>query len=356
MLGYTPKYATGVWVGQHENGSANNLNMEYMTGPIWGSFMQKAHEGQGEIAKWAKPEGVKTVSHDSAFFSLVKGSCKNVALGNICGYGQSDIYPSAYTARKSTNTQQKVVIDTVSGKRATDCTPAAARKEITGGGIIIPEVEKGDPNYNNFMAPITARLKAGTGEAVPAEDQIDDVHSCSDVKPSVTISIPASCNGSCTISASVTAGTKGLTNLYFKMDGTTLSGGAMDISSGGNYSMTYIPDTGGTHEFTAQVVDSALYDNTSAPVSSTLTSVPFNVDSATPVGANIKITWDDITGSYSLISSGSNNGSALGCTPLGSKCTALVSKASFGGSGTYSVSIKSTTTGRVTANSVSFTD
>jgi hypothetical protein len=120
--------------------------------------------------------------------------------------------------------------------------------------------------------------------------------------------------------------------------------------------MTYIPDTGGTHEFTAQVVDSALYDNTSAPVSSTLTSVPFNVDSATPVGANIKITWDDITGSYSLISSGSNNGSALGCTPLGSKCTALVSKASFGGSGTYSVSIKSTTTGRVTANSVSFTD
>jgi penicillin-binding protein 1A len=342
MLGYSPKYATGVWVGHHENKSANNANMEYMTGPMWADFMKVAHANVGSVEKWPQPAGIKTVAHDNAFYAVVKSACTGVRLGNVCGYSQSDIYPDWYTPRKSTGSTQKVVIDTVSGKRATDCTPASARKEITGGGIIVPELDSSDPNYNNFMAPIRGRLKASTGEAIPAEDQKDDVHNCGDTKPTVTISMPASCTGSCTITASFTSGTHQLKNLYFKIDGNTLAGGSFDISGSGSRSYSYEPDTGGSHEFSAQVVDVALYDAT-ATTTSSLTSTPFSLDSATSIGSNIRLQWDDLGGgiSYSLNSSGANDGLALSCTPSGSKCTALVPKATFGASGSYTVSIES---------------
>jgi membrane peptidoglycan carboxypeptidase len=352
MMGHTPEYATGVWIGHHENKSTNGARMEELSGPIWGGYMRRVYEGRAVPPKWQKPEGIKTVAHSNEFFSIVKGACSG---SRSCNYGQSDIYPSWYTVKKSSNSQTKVVIDTVSGKRATDCTPQRARKEITGGGIIVPELDPSDPYYKQFMAPVIQRLKSATGEAIPAETEVDDVHSCSDVKPSVTISMPATCNGSCTITANVSAGTKTLRNLYFKMDGTTMAGGSYDISSSGSYNFSLIPDTSGAREFSVEVVDEALYDAT-ASTSSTLTAVPFNFDSASSAGANVKLTWDDLSSpgvTYSLNSSGGGNGLSLGCTPVGSKCTANVPKATLGASGTYTLSIASSSPSRTT-NSVNF--
>jgi hypothetical protein len=201
------------------------------------------------------------------------------------------------------------------------------------------------------MKPITTYIKAAGAEPIPADDQVDDVHSCSDSKPSVSIDVPASCNGSCTISAEVTRGTKALKNLYIRMDGQIIAGGSLDIGPDSNtYSVSYIPESSGSHEFTAEVVDEGLYDGT-ASTTSTLTSVPFNFDSAVSVGANVKLTWDDIGGSYKLNSSGGGNGLSLGCTPVGSKCTANVPKATIGSSGSYTLSISSSSPTRTT-NSV----
>lgn len=356
MMGYTPRYATGVWVGHHENNSANNLNMEYMTGPIWGSFMQKVQEGQPAPAKWAQPEGVKTVAHDNAFFQLVKSGCTNVALGNICGYAQSDIYPSWYTPRKTTNSQQKVVIDTVSSKRATDCTPERARKEITGGGIIVPELDTSDQNFKNFMTPITNRLKAGTGEIIPDEDQKDDVHQCSDVKPSVT-SISTSqagnaCNSKCTITANITSGTHALRNVYFKKDGQTLAGGAFDINSSGSVGFTIEPDFSGATDIVVEVVDSALYDN-SATQSITFLAEPFVLHTPTTAGINVNLAWDYLGGTSSsdytvYWSNGLSSGTvASGITCL-AQCNVSIKKTVVGSSGTVTFRIESSSPSRTT--------
>ena len=341
MMGYTPKYATGVWVGNSENKSLDTNNMEYLSGPIWGRYMKQVADSEPIPERWAKPEGIKTVSLDSAFYNLVKGACHG---STSCNYGQTDIYPSWYTSKKSSTNKQKVVIDTVSGKRATSCTPESAKKELTGGGIIVPELDPSDPYYKQFMDPITAHLSAGTGDIIPAEDQIDDVHSCSDVKPSVTLTIPASCNGNCTITANVTRGTKALKNLYFKMDGTTMAGGALEISADSDtYNLPFIPQTSGNHDFTAQVVDEALYDATSATQTSNLVAVVFSFDSVVSSGPlSVKLKWDDVGGSYTLNSSGGGNGASLGCTPAGgSKCSALILKSTLGGPGSYTLSIHS---------------
>jgi penicillin-binding protein 1A len=345
MMGYTPKYATGVWVGNHENKSLETNNMEYLSGPIWSSYMKKVADAEPVPERWAKPEGIKTVTHDGAFFSLVKGACRE---STSCGYSSTDIYPSWYVPKKTSNTKQKAVIDTVSGKRATDCTPERARKEVVSGGIIIPELDPADEYYKRFMDPITARLRSGTGDIIPAEGQNDDVHACSDVKPSVTISGPATCNGTCTIVANLTRGTKGLKNVYFKLDGAVMAGGAFDVSpSATSQPMTIEPDYSGAHTVSVEVVDDGLYDAT-ASTSITFTSVPFSLDSAVVSGANVKFTWDDIgASSYSIAFSGASSGSvSVSCTQVASKCTANVPKSSFGASGTFNYTVNSSAPSR----------
>lgn len=348
MMGYTPDYATGVWTGNHENKSTRFEGMHFLTGPIWGQYMRLVYEKKDKPAYWPRPEGIKTYTHDSQFFNLVKSACSG---DRTCNYGATDIYPSWYTSKKQANTSEKVVIDTVSGKRATECTPTRARKEIVGGGLITPELEPNMPYYKEFLEPIRLRIGVGATEIIPDEGVVDDVHYCNDEKPTVSMNMPANCVGSCTITATVNEGTKKLKNLYFKKDGTILTGGSFDISAPGSYNYTYVVDSSGSTTFSAEVVDELLYDDTDTTTSN-LTITPFVLDSALIVGANVKLTWDDITGPYTLQSNG--NSSAITCTTSSSKCTATVPKATFGSSGTYTLSIKSTSSGRTT-NTISLT-
>lgn len=349
MMGYTPDYSTGVWTGHHENKSSRFEGMHFLTGPIWGQYMKLVYENKEKPAYWPRPEGIKTVTHDAQFFNLVKDACSG---DRTCNFSATDLYPSWYTPRKQANTTQKVVIDTVSGKRATECTPERARKEIVGGGLIVPELEPSMPYYKEFLEPIRLRIGAGATEIIPDEDVVDDVHKCSDEKPKISINVPANCVGSCTITATVSEGTHKLKNLYFKKDGTILAGGSFDISSPGSYPFNYVVDTSGATTFSAEVVDEVLYDNTDSKAS-TLSIAKFELDSVAVIGSNIKLTWDDITGPYSL-NYGSSSSVSISCVPSGAKCTASVPKSTLGPSGTYAVSIKATSSGRTT-NSLNVT-
>jgi membrane peptidoglycan carboxypeptidase len=356
MMGYTPKYATGVWVGNSENKSLNTNNMEYLSGPIWGAYMQQVAASEPIPERWAKPEGIKTVTLDSAFYSLVKGACGG---STSCGYNATDIYPSWYTPRKSSSNKQKVVIDTVSNKRATDCTPQAARKELTSGGIIVPELDPSDPYYKQFMDPITAHLKTGAGDAIPADNQIDDVHSCSDVKPTVTLDNISNCSSTCTFTARPSQGTHPVKNIYFKMDGQTMAGGAFDISDNSPVNFTVTPDFGGNHDISVQIVDNALYDTTSGAQTVNFTSVPFVLEDPMTTATNVKLTWDalDPGSSYTVFwtnSAGtmsSSFSSGITCTSgAGSKCTVSKLKATYS-SGSFHVTSSNPTR---TSNTVSY--
>lgn len=349
MMGYTSEIAVGVWVGHNENRSATNF-MENMTGPLFGGFMRRVYEGKPAPAYWQRPEGIKEVAHDTTFYNLAKGACTGVRNGNICGWGQSDIYPSWYTPRKLSNQQQKVVIDTVSGKRATECTPVAARKEVIGGGIIVPEIGESDPNFKNFMDPIRSRIKTGIGESIPAEDQIDTVHKCDDIKPEVSLSPISSCTSICTITATVKRGTHGLATLYFKMDGQTLPGGAIELQDGANVGSTFTkeltitPDWSGERVITAQVIDDALYDDTSTEITVNFTSESFSLQDITQSGSNITFIWDKLSsasGVYQIIRTSDGTVFPATCSASGTKCSYTRSKTGLG-SGTQSFSIRTT--------------
>ena len=187
MLGYTQKYSAGVWIGNHENKSSHRISYENATGPLWVEFLRRAHELLTEKpGVWTRPAGIKAASSvDAATFAAIKSKCTGAQVGNVCGYGQSDLFPSWYSP-VSTSSAKKAVIDTISGKLATECTPELAKKEVTGGKIQ-PEIPATDPNYKNWLEPIVARFSGISGIAIPVDK--DDRHLCSDAKPSTTISV-----------------------------------------------------------------------------------------------------------------------------------------------------------------------
>jgi penicillin-binding protein 1A len=245
IMGYTPHLVFGMWSGHNENKSMATFT-ESILGPAWNQFMTKAHEGR-EKKDWVKPTTMKTV-------------CINQTTGYATtSGGKCDIFPSWYTPRYPNNSQ-KAVIDTVSGKLATECTPEAAKQSITGGGIA-SELPTSDPNYNNWIKPVQARI-GSAGGAIPTDK--DDIHSCDPAdKPIVSISEPVSNpDGTYSITATATKGKYPLKSLSFAIDGNTLPGGAYDITESGSITYKYTPASSETKTVTVFVTDSVLYDAT----------------------------------------------------------------------------------------------
>jgi penicillin-binding protein 1A len=272
LMMYSTKIASGVWIGHHENTAmwcGVYGCMEGKTGVIMAQYMRKAHEGlAGAGDKWQKPSGVKTVCVDP-----ITGYATNSG-------GRCDIFPSWYQARYA-NTTQTAIIDTVSGKLATDCTPAAAKQTITGGGIL-SELPTSDSLYNNFIAPIKARY-GSAGGLIPTAT--DDVHNCSDTKPAVSLTVSEVSDGEYELTAKVTQGTHPLKTLNFKADGQIVSGGSFSITANGTYPstpLTYIATSTDPITFTAEVIDNVLYSNTSAAKTFTPTSTPVPTPTPTP--------------------------------------------------------------------------
>lgn len=309
ILGYTGKYAAGVWMGNSENKSSNQIAYERATTPIWGEFMRRAHELLPEKpGAWTRPAGIKAASSmDSAMYAALKAKCTGAQVGNVCGFGQSDIFPSWYSPRAS-GTVQKAVIDTISSKLATECTPELAKKEVTGGNIQ-PEISASDPNYKNWLAPIAARYNGVGNVAIPVDK--DDKHLCSDAKPSTTLSVSKIDNGYYRFSSTVSQGLAQLTSLSFKIDGQTVSGGSFSITSPGLVTMDYYSDITGSHAVSAQAVDSLLYEATTSPISQNFDTVPTITVSKTGSGATTTASWTAISWADSYYYTITNSGGTV---------------------------------------------
>jgi penicillin-binding protein 1A len=271
LLMYSTKIAAGVWIGNHANTAlwcGRQGCMEGKTGPTLAQYMRSAHQGiAGSDARWSAPDGIKTVCIDriTGYVAVTGGEC--------------DIFPSWYIPR-TPDASQKAVIDTISKKLATACTPDAARQEITGGGIL-SELPTTDALYNNWLAPVVARYGAVAGGMIPTVG--DDVHTCgpsgtwtdSPDLPQINVVEPINYDaglGVYIIKADVTQGKYPLTTVNIKVNGSIISGGSLSVTSSGETDEVYYEYTGSEpFTVTAEVVDSVLYSNTSNPVDVTPT-------------------------------------------------------------------------------------
>ncbi len=239
LMGFSTQYSAGVWVGYHTRQREMRGFMETMTEPIWSGWMRRVHDNLKPEER-VKPSGVQTLP---AF--VVRN---HVGVGSVEPSPSNDIYPSWYQQNKKTNSAPRV-IDKVSNKLATECTPDRAKMQTN------------DAAANSFSGD---RFVPG-GSASTTTDEKDDVHKCGDARPQISfVGAPANCAGSCTFTLNVSQGTHPLSSDKFKgtvnlvIDGQVVQ--TTSVGSPGTVTLTYAVATSGNKQVRAEIIDSVLYD------------------------------------------------------------------------------------------------
>ncbi len=293
MTGYSTKYSASVWVGYHTRRVEMRGTMESMTQPIWQGWMRAAHANQ-PAQNWEQPPGVKT---EAAYVVRT-----HVGVGSVEPSPAQDIYPSWYTNTRKRSTAKRT-IDRVSNKLATECTPPRAKQEIT-------ETDASSFSGDTFVD--------GGGSNT---SQQDDVHKCSDIKPTISLTVQKEGN-TYNLVATVGQGTHPLSSDRFKgtvtfaIDGQELPGGSFQINSPGTVIYrNYSPPFSGSKTVTATIVDSVLYD---ATASGTISGNNLSISKAKMNGNTAQFSWTGATGNVTIYRA--DNGNAV-CSSGGSSCS-----------------------------------
>lgn len=256
MVAWNTKFTAGIWVGNHTRTTSYSGQPEYMTDPIMKEFMQKALDTAGPAVNWQQPAGIKTAA---AYVNRVAVTGAQSAPSR-----STDLFPSWYVGKATSKTQ---VLDKVSGKVATSCTPELAKQSSLNS------------NATSWNVDVFAGGSAG---GAPAAQGNDDVHSCSDAKPTVSITAinGAATSGDagltcplagCTIMAHIEQGTFPLTDstrpsfpgtIRLLVNGQSVQSQA--VGATGDYQFTYTPasDSADSVQITVDVTDSVLYQGT----------------------------------------------------------------------------------------------
>lgn len=309
MMGMSTQYAAGVWVGYHDNTKEMTGFMENMTQPILTGWMNRAHENI-KAEDRVKPSGIQTLP---AYVVRT-----HVGVGSREPSPSTDLFPSWYKATKAGTAKQ--VIDVVSNKLATDCTPTRARKDVSGGG------SANSLSSDRFV---------GAGGANTSEQ--DDIHKCDDTKPAISI-ISSSPNS---IVVSVTAGTHPLSSDQFPgsinviIDGQTVQSFPVSNAQAGTpMTLSFNYSGSGSKTITATVVDSVLYDasDESNPVDFAAGG-SLNLSASRSGGGNtVNFSWTGGDGPYTVHykrDTAASYSSANTCSSNGNSCNVSGLNSSF---------------------------
>lgn len=213
-LGYTPQLSMGVWLGNPDTSplrSANSSIPARILDPVMAFALQR-YRDQGAPMDWfTQPDGIQKIGNE--------------------------LYPS-YFNRNNATSSVKMTFDRVSKKKATDCTPEAARIEISVFKAIDPFTKK--------------ELFTANDGYDPNED--DDVHDCADRRPSVRIRITGS-----NATVNYTSGKFTLQTVELRYGETVIASRQVSGNGSMDVSLSDIPKGG---EIVATVTDTAYYTAT----------------------------------------------------------------------------------------------
>lgn len=225
-VGYTPSLTMAVWLG---NPDTTPLTRGWSTIPAM--FFDHT---MTQATKFYADKGKAT---NTDWFTAPEGIQK---IGN-------ELYPSYYTKSQAA-TNAVMTFDKVSKKKATSCTPAGAKVEVSVSKVVDPYTKK-----DVVTAP---------DGYDPTKD--DDAHQCGDTRPTVTIGTPAPATN--TVVVTVTNGRYQLQSLTVTCGGLTLS--TQSVSSSGSYPINLSQATSEC-ELGATVTDVAYYSTSAASVTYT---------------------------------------------------------------------------------------
>ena len=230
LLTVSPVLATAIWNGNHD-GSYLTSGNHNTTFTISSNYIEQVHELiYKDNNSWKPGNG----------FKVPKG-IKKATINGV-----TDVWPSWYTQKSSGVSKDKKVFDKISKKLATDCTPAETQVSV--------EITK--------SVDMMTKKEIVSASGYDPESE-DDVHSCSDVRPSISIvSVGGSytdpenpdAGGSWTVKISTAAGTYKLKSASLVVDGAAYTCSSLDTCS------VSVNPSGGT----AKIVDVAGYTSTVA--------------------------------------------------------------------------------------------
>lgn len=245
MMAYSTQLATGVWMGRHDGAPLTSISGP-VPGTVMGQFMSDAHKnvlvpnGKYKLGDWfTKPSGIQTQTVN----------------------GQTDIWPSWYVKPKDAG-GVKMTFDQVSKKKATTCTPEAAKVEHTVQVLTDPITDK-----KTYSAP--------DGYDPNADDS---AHKCEDVKPFVSVTTAPAGTGKYKITATVNQGTFGLQTLTITADGQQVT--SQPISSAGSVVVEHTFSSSGSKTIMATITDQGFYSASDTKTLNVIVSVPSTMASA----------------------------------------------------------------------------
>jgi membrane peptidoglycan carboxypeptidase len=282
MTSWSTKYAVVTWVGHHTRHVTLNTSMERLTMPLARGFMEYAHKGV-PAENWKPPASLKTAP---AF--TVRN---HVGIGSIEPSPANDLYPSWYVGGNNRSSSRSQIIDKVSNKVATNCTPAAAKEYAVNSNAAFWNIDIFKGGRANIGSSSSGTSSTSSSNAT------DDVHSCNDTPPTISLTAPSNCVSSCTITATVTAGTHPLSDeRYAQYPGTVtiaLNGQTVYSTkvndSPSTVSFQYTPTSSGSGTLKATVTDSVLYsgaDSTTLTYSTPPAATPANDEDNGNSGTN----------------------------------------------------------------------
>ena len=218
-VAYTPHLAMAVWLGNPDPTtlrSGNSSLPTYIADPVMAYATEKyVNSGQAQYSDWfTQPAGIQHIN--------------------------GDIYPSYYNQKNSGITNDKLTFDRVSKKKATSCTPDAAKIEV---------------DVTSYNDPVT-KQKTYTYSGPDGYDTTkdDDVHNCSDVQPSVTIS--PSANGS-NLTITYVQGTFALSTVTVSVNGSQIA--SFSVTGSGTRTVPNTAASSTSNTATAEVTDAGYY-------------------------------------------------------------------------------------------------
>ena len=227
IMTYSSAIATAIWNGNHDGRPLAN-DSHTVAWNISGAYVDRVHhEVYAVDGKWKSGDKI----HEPA------------GLQHMTVNGKTDIWPSWYNKKTSSGiTNETMTFDSVSKKKATDCTPAETRIDVTVSKIIDPMTKK-------------ETLYAGGYDT----ENEDDVHTCGDAKPNASISVHDNGNGTWTITANISNGRYYLKSYTISINGAAVKSGDISQSGAVTYDSSEEPTSA-----SIRVTDTAGYSTTAS--------------------------------------------------------------------------------------------
>ncbi|MCL2444775.1 penicillin-binding protein [Candidatus Saccharibacteria bacterium] len=231
MMTYSATISSGVWAGVHDGGPLTRDGHAVVAG-VTAYFMEHVHHRiLGPSGRWyqgqqiPRPEGIQHIS-----------------LGGV-----TDLWPSWMNQNNTGVSRISMVFDSISRRKATECTPDSARVEV--------EVMR-------FIDPVTNEERFVADGWYP--DEYEDIHICGDTAaPSASISINSSF---VVVAASPGASHRPLRNYTVTLNGTVIGTGTF-----GTTTLTFVHGltSGDSYTITVRLTDSLGHESTTS-ISGTL--------------------------------------------------------------------------------------